>query len=223
MIQHVYERACMCREIQQVCVATDDARILQEVRNFGGRAVMTAERHPSGSDRIAEAALTAGLDDDDLIVNIQGDQPLFTPASIADLLRPFQEKEAAVVMSTLQCRITSRQEISDPNIVKVVTDREQWALFFSRSPIPYYRDEGSEPVFYKHLGFYAYRLRFLKAFFRLAPGRLEVAEKLEQLRALENGYRIKVVETPYDSIEIDTPGDIEKVERILAQRTAKSP
>lgn len=123
-------------------------------------------------------------------------------------------------MSTLQYRILDREEIEDPNIVKVVTDRNGWALFFSRSPIPFYRDPGFEPIFYKHLGFYAQRLRFLKEFASLPPGRLESAEKLEQLRALESGYRIKVVETPHDSIEIDTRKDIEKVERILAQRSA---
>ena len=221
MLQHVYERACACREIREVFVATDDERILRRVRDFGGRAVMTAKEHHSGSDRIAEAAMTVGLQDDDLILNIQGDQPLFEPPSVEDLVRPFREEGAAFAMSTLKYRIRDREEIADPNIVKVVTDRNGWALFFSRSPIPYYRDAGSDQVFFKHLGFYAHRLSFLKAFMRIHPGKLEAAEKLEQLRALENGYRIKVVETLHDSIEIDAPRDIDKVEKIIARQTAQ--
>jgi 3-deoxy-manno-octulosonate cytidylyltransferase (CMP-KDO synthetase) len=221
MIQHVYERACSCEEIGEVFVATDDERILREVNRFGGKAVMTALRHHSGSDRIAEAARARGLEDDDLIVNIQGDQPLFEPSSVVDLILPFKTEGSEIPMSTLKYRIRDQAEIEDPNIVKVVSDRNGWALFFSRCPIPFYRDPGSEPIFFKHLGFYAHRLRFLKEFASLPPGRLESAEKLEQLRALENGYRIKVVETSHDSIEIDTPKDIEKVERIIAQRSAQ--
>jgi 3-deoxy-manno-octulosonate cytidylyltransferase (CMP-KDO synthetase) len=220
MIQHVYERACSCEDIAAVVVATDDGRILREVRRFGGKAVLTAAKHLSGSDRIAEAALAMGLEDVDLVVNIQGDQPLFEPSSVADLIRPFRREGEEIPMSTLQHRIVDREEIEDPNIVKVVTDRNGWALFFSRRPIPFYRDPGSEPIFYKHLGFYAQRLWFLKAFASLPPGDLESAEKLEQLRVLENGYRIKVVETLHDSIEIDTYKDIEKAERIIAQRSA---
>jgi 3-deoxy-manno-octulosonate cytidylyltransferase (CMP-KDO synthetase) len=221
MIQHVYERACSCEEIQEVYVATDDERILHEVNRFGGKAVMTALRHHSGSDRIAEAARALRLEDDDLIVNIQGDQPLFEPSSVVDLILPFKTKGSEIPMSTLMYRIRDREEIEDPNIVKVVTDANGWALFFSRCPIPFYRDPGSEPIFFKHLGFYAQRFRFLKEFAGLPPGRLESAEKLEQLRALENGYNIKVVETAHNSIEIDTPKDIEKVERIIAQQSAQ--
>lgn len=223
MIRHVYERACSCRCVDEVLVATDDERIVHQVTGFGGKAVMTAKEHFSGSDRIAEAAAKAGLGEDDLILNVQGDQPLFEPSSVEDLVRPFRDGDAAVVMSTLKCRITERGEITDPNIVKVVTDSHGWALFFSRSPIPYYRDGEPDPVFYKHLGFYAYRLGFLKTFARLKPGALETAEKLEQLRALENGFRIKVIETPYDSIEIDSPRDIEKVENIIARQNPRSP
>ena len=221
MIQQVFERARSCPKMAEVFVATDDRRIVREVDRFGGRAVMTGSQHPSGSDRIAEAAIIMGLKDDDLIVNIQGDQPLFEPASIEDLIKPFTGAHPEIPMSTLKCRIRDEEEIENPNIVKVVTDKDEFALYFSRSPIPYYRDEGSGPLFFKHLGFYAYRLAFLKEFVLLAPGRLERVEKLEQLRALENGYPIKVVETPYDSIEIDTPKDIKKIERILAQRTPK--
>ncbi|MBN2032760.1 MAG: 3-deoxy-manno-octulosonate cytidylyltransferase [Deltaproteobacteria bacterium] len=222
MIRHVYERASSCREIGEVYVATDDERILLEVRNFGGKALMTAREHHSGSDRIAEAAIKIGLKDDDLIVNIQGDQPVFDPSSIESLVSPFKEKGEVFSMSTLRYRIRDREEITNPNIVKVVTDKNEWALFFSRSPIPYYREADTDPVYYKHLGFYAYHLSFLKAFSHIRPGNLEVAEKLEQLRVLESGYKIKVVETLCDSIEIDTPQDREKVERMIARQNTKN-
>lgn len=220
MIQHVYERALACAEIADVVVTTDDERILHEVERFGGKAVMTAASHLSGSDRIAEAAQAVGLRDEDLVVNIQGDQPLFNPTSVSDLLRPFRTGSPDFMMSTLQYRIRDRREVEDPNIVKVVTDRDGWALYFSRSPVPFYRDAGSEPLFYKHLGFYAQRLQFLLQFAGLPPGRLESAEKLEQLRALENGFKIKVVETAYDSIEIDTREDVRKAEAMIAGRNA---
>jgi 3-deoxy-manno-octulosonate cytidylyltransferase (CMP-KDO synthetase) len=218
MIQHVYERACSCEGIEEIFVATDDQRILDAVNGFGGKAVMTARGHHSGSDRVAEAAQALGLKDDDLIVNIQGDQPDFNPISVADLILPFQKEGSDTPMSTLKYRIRDPNEIHDPKDVKVVTDRDGWALYFSHSTIPFYRDGGSEPVFFKHLGFYAYPLQFLKRFASFPPGRLESAEKLEQLRALENGYRIKVVETAYDSIEIDTPEDAEKFEKMIARR-----
>jgi 3-deoxy-manno-octulosonate cytidylyltransferase (CMP-KDO synthetase) len=220
MIRHVYERANSCHGIEQVFVATDDERILHQVFDFGGNALMTGKDHFSGSDRIAEAATKAGLADDDLILNIQGDQPLFQPSSLEDLVQPFQKEGAAIPMSTLKYRIRREEEINDPNVVKVVTDKDEWALFFSRSPIPYYRN-GSNPVYFKHLGFYAYRFSFLKKFNQLPPGALERAEKLEQLRALESGYRIKVIETFHDSVEIDTPRDIEKVEKIIELQGAK--
>jgi 3-deoxy-manno-octulosonate cytidylyltransferase (CMP-KDO synthetase) len=223
MIQQVYERARSCSMMAEVFVATDDARIVREVDRFGGRALLTKSQHPSGSDRIAEAAMIAGLRDDDLIVNIQGDQPLFEPACIEDLIKPFTGVHPEILISTLKCRIRDEREIEDPNIVKVVTDRDGFALYFSRSPIPFYRDTASEAVFFKHLGFYAYRPAFLREFALFAPSRLEQVEKLEQLRALENGYRIRVVETSYDSIEVDTPKDIKKIERILAQRISREP
>ncbi len=221
MIRHVYERACSCEVIQEVFVATDDERILREVNRFGGKAVMTAASHLSGSDRIAEGAQALGLRDDDLIVNIQGDQPDFKSASVDDLILPFQKGGSDIPMSTLKYRIRDPNEIEDPKVVKVVTDVDGWALFFSRSAIPFYRDAGTEPTFFKHLGFYAYSLRFLKQFASLPPEKLESAEKLEQLRALEYGYRIKVVETAYDSPEIDTLEDAEKLEKIIVQRNAR--
>ena len=220
MIRRVYERACACEVIQDVWVATDDERILREVNRFGGQAVMTSAKHHSGSDRIAEAAQALKLEDDDLIVNIQGDQPDFNSVSVEDLILPLERESSHIPMSTLKYRIRDTKEIKDRKVVKVVTDLDDWALFFSHSAIPFYRDVGSEPIFFKHLGFYAYSLRFLKQFASLPPGKLESAEKLEQLRALEYGYRIKVVETAYDSPEIDTLKDAEKLERIIARRSA---
>lgn len=215
MIQHVYEHALACPEVIEVFVATDDDRIADCVRDFGGKAVMTKEGHPSGTDRIAEASQKMGLEEEDLIVNIQGDQPLFQPSSISQLIRPLME-DRDIAMSTLKYRIRNDQEVQHPNHVKVVTDREGFALFFSRSPLPFYRDPKTDRRHFKHLGFYAYPMAFLTKFVTLPVGELEAAEKLEQLRALEYGYRIKVVETEFDSVEVDTPGDAKKVERLLS-------
>lgn len=216
MIQHVYQRAMSCPEISEVYVATDDDRIYQAVRGFGGKAIMTEQEHPTGTDRIAEAVQKMHLGREDIIVNIQGDQPIFQPSAIDDLISPFRE-DRDIPMSTLKYRIKDESEVDNPNHVKVVTDAEGFALCFSRSPIPFFRDPKSDKVYFKHLGFYAYRIDFLVQFAALPKGRLEAAEKLEQLRALEHGFKIKVVETRYDSIEVDTPKDIKKVEKILAR------
>lgn len=216
MIQHVYEHALACPEVLDVFVATDDDRISDCVRDFGGKAVMTKKGHPSGTDRIAEASQKMNLQRDDLIVNIQGDQPLFHPSSISQLIHPLVE-DRDIAMSTLKYQITDEQEVQHPNHVKVVTDREGFALFFSRSPLPFYRDPKTPRRHFKHLGFYAYPMEFLTKFVTLPVGELESAEKLEQLRALEYGYRIKVVETEFDSVEVDTPEDAKKVETLLAE------
>jgi len=214
MIQHVCRCAASCPDISEVYVTTDDERIFQCVNDFGGKAVMTSREHLSGTDRIAEAVQKLDLGEDALIVNIQGDQPVFEPYLISDMIAPLIEDDS-IPMSTLKYRITDRQEIENRNIVKVVTDKDGFALYFSRHPIPFYRDPGSSSRHYKHLGFYAYRKDFLAKFSRLSMGRLEAAEKLEQLRALEHGFKIKVVETSSDSIEVDTPGDLKKVEEII--------
>ena len=219
MIQHVYERTLSSVHVADAFVATDDERIFQCVRGFGGKAVMTGPTHPSGTDRIAEAALQLGLEDHDLVVNVQGDQPTFDPSCLPDLLDPFQEG-SDILMSTLMIRMREREEIENPNNVKVVTDRKGFALYFSRSPIPFYRDTGDNQGVYKHLGFYAYPVHFLKVFASLSPGPLESAEKLEPLRALEHGFKIKVEETRFDSIEVDTPKDIAKVERLIGKQKA---
>jgi len=211
MIQHVYERTMSSVHVADAFVATDDERIFHCVQGFDGKAVMTGQTHPSGTDRIAEAALKLGLKDHDLVVNVQGDQPTFDPSCIPELLKAFQA-DPDLPMTTLMIRMTEKEEIENPNNVKVVTDRLGFALYFSRAPIPCYRDTLENQGAYKHLGFYAYPVRFLKVFASLSPGPLESAEKLEPLRALEHGFKVKVEETPFDSIEVDTPKDIMKVE-----------
>jgi 3-deoxy-manno-octulosonate cytidylyltransferase (CMP-KDO synthetase) len=214
MIRHVYECAVACPEISDVYVVTDDERISRCVEGFGGKAVMTRKEHQSGTDRITEAVQALGLKDDDLVVNVQGDQPLFDPSVISLMVDPLV-RDDGIPMGTVKYRLEDEEEIRNINIVKVVTDNDGFALYFSRSTIPFYRELSFENDYYKHLGFYAYRKAFLLTFAGLPAGRLETAEKLEQLRALEYGYRIKVVETPHDSVEVDSPEDIQKVERMI--------
>ncbi len=207
MIQHVYERAQAVELVDRVLVATDDERIAAAVRGFGGDVVMTGREHQSGTDRIAEAA--GGLDAD-VIVNIQGDLPFLQPAMVQDTLR-VMHADPDVPMATLKAPIREPHEMTNPNVVKVVTDRAGNALYFSRSPLPYHRDGAGDGVLgYKHIGLYAYRRDFLLRFARLAPTPLERAEKLEQLRALEWGFRIRVAETNCENIEVDTPQDLER-------------
>ena len=177
---------------------------------------MTGRKHSSGTDRVAEAAQKMNLKMDDIIINIQGDQPLFEPSPISQMIAPLLE-DPDLPMSTLMYPITDELEVRHPDVVKLVTDNEGYALYFSRSPIPCFRDADSNQTHYKHLGFYGYRMAFLKTFAGLPVGRLESAEKLEPLRFLEYGYRIKVVESQYDSIEIDKEEDIEKVETRMAE------
>ena len=214
MIQHTYSCAARCPDISEVYVVTDDDRIFKCVENFGGKAVMTKENHPSGSDRIAEAIESLKLVDNDIIVNIQGDQPYFNPSVISDMVKPLIDDET-IPMSTLKYRIHDREEINNSNIVKVVSDKNDYALYFSRSPVPFYREKNAEHEYFKHLGFYAYRKDFIIEFNRMPGGKLETAEKLEQLRAMENGYRMKVMETPHNSIEVDTIEDLRKVEELI--------
>jgi len=215
MIQHVYERACSAKLLARVVVATDDTRIRDCVRSFGGEVVMTSPDHASGSDRLAEAATILDVSEQDVVVNIQGDQPLFPAEVVEQVARPLLE-DPALPMSTLIFKIIRREEINDPNHVKTVFDRNYNALYFSRSPIPYQRDPNDRmPTYYKHLGFYAYRKGFLLTFVSLPEGEWERFEKLEQLRALEYGYHIRVVLTEYDSVEVDTPEDLNRVAQLL--------
>ncbi len=214
MIQHTCERARLCPELSDVYVATDDERIADCVHQFGGKALMTAPTHRSGTDRIAEAALQIGLGDDDLVVNIQGDQPSFQASVVTDMVRPLM-KDPTLPMSTLKFKMSDPKDILNPNHVKVVTDRNGFAIYFSRCPIPFCRDGMSEGVHFKHLGFYCFRMAFLIQFTGLEEGTLESLEKLEQLRALEYGYPIKVLETLSDSVEVDVPDDVKIIEKIL--------
>lgn len=216
MIQHVVERARAVEMLSRVVVATDDERIAQCVSGFGGEYVMTGGNHVSGSDRLAEAAETLKISEHDVVVNIQGDQPLFPPEVVHQVAGPLLD-DPALPMSTLIYKIVRPEEINDPNHVKTVFDRDNNALYFSRSPIPFQRnpEEQDQPTYYKHLGFYAYRKGFLLSFVALPEGEWERFEKLEQLRALEYGYKIRVTETAYDSIEVDTPEDLKRVEEFL--------
>jgi len=219
MIQWVYERTARARHIDEVIVATDDRRIFEVVAGFGGRPVMTRSDHASGTDRLAEVA--EGIDAD-ILVNVQGDEPLIEPRMIDQAIEPFLN-DPSLEMGTLKSVLNRIEDFSNPNVVKVVTDRDGYALYFSRSPLPWPRDYslGDEsllariPVF-KHVGLYVYRRDFLLAFARMARTSLEIAESLEQLRALENGFRIKVVETAYASHGVDTAEDLERVRGMLA-------
>ncbi len=214
MIRHVYERVLRAKTVTEAAVATDDRRIFAAVEKFGGRAIMTADRHRSGTDRIAEAAAALNLEENDIVVNIQGDQPIFEPAQVDEVVEPLLA-DASIPMSTLIYRIVREEEIAHPNAVKTVFDKDHFALYFSRSTIPYDRDGVYEANYYKHHGIYAYRRHFLDTFSRLPQGTLEKLEALEQLRALEHGYRIKVVETAYDSVEVDTPAELTRVKEII--------
>lgn len=218
MIQHVYERAMAVPLLKRVAVATDDERIAACVRGFGGEVVMTRSDHASGTDRLAEAASTMGIDEHDVVINIQGDQPLFPVEVVEQVARPLID-DPALPMSTLIYKIIRPEEITDPNHVKTVFDRHGKALYFSRSPIPFQRnpEEPQTPTYYKHLGFYGYRKGFLLTFVGLPEGEWERFEKLEQLRALEYGYDIQVVLTEHDSIEVDTPKDLERVAEMIRQ------
>ena len=221
MIQRVYERAVNAKNISDVRVVTDDPRIFNTVEKFGGRAMMTSPENRSGTARAAEAAEKIGLAPDDIIINVQGDQPLIDPRCIeqtaAPLLSERQNPESQIRMTTLGFRIVNPDEITNPKDVKVTFDNNGNALYFSRSPIPYARDPSLPFDTYRHLGIYGYTRGFLEVFRKLPQGRLEQIEKLEQLRVLEHGYKIMVVITEYDSPEIDLPEDIARVERLIQE------
>jgi 3-deoxy-manno-octulosonate cytidylyltransferase (CMP-KDO synthetase) len=217
MIEHVYRRAARCPAVARVIVATDDVRIADVVGRFGGEARLTRLDHPSGTDRIAEVAATL---DCDVIVNVQGDEPLIDPTAIAAAVEPFAE-DPLLSMTTLSRRLDNRADLGNPNVVKVVVDRAGFALYFSRASIPHLREPlGDGPPFYKHIGLYVYRRSTLLALAGLDRTPLERAESLEQLRALEHGIRIRVVETPYDSTGVDTPEDLERVRLAIAEPEA---
>lgn len=207
LIQHVYEQATKASCADRVIVATDDTRVFEAVRSFDGEAKMTSPDHQSGTDRVAEAVY--GLEAD-VVVNVQGDEPDILPAMI-DLAANMIAEDESVPMATLGKRLTDPEEHADPNLVKVVIDKFGKALYFSRARIPYHRDRPpAETSFLKHIGLYAYRPGFLQEFVQLPASWLEEVEKLEQLRALENGFTIKVAITEHDSIGVDTPEDYQR-------------
>ena len=212
MICRVYDRAAKALRTEKTIVATDDKRIWGVVEQHGGAAIMTREDHPTGTDRLAEVA--EKYQDVDLIINVQGDEPLIEPALIDELAAAF-DGDADLQMATVCTEITDEAEQQNPNNVKVVMDKQGYALYFSRSLLPYPRHAGT-PV-YKHIGIYAYKRDFLLAYAKMAETPLEHAERLEQLRALENGYRIKVIKTPYRFVGVDTAEDLEKVNAIYRQ------
>jgi 3-deoxy-manno-octulosonate cytidylyltransferase (CMP-KDO synthetase) len=211
MLQHVYERASQARYLTSTIIATDDQQVFEAARSFGARVRMTRPDHPSGTDRVAEIASAESCD---IVVNIQGDEPLIDPDAIDAAILPMTHDDD-IQMATLKKRITDPSEVANPNVVKVITDLHGDAIYFSRLPIPYYRDRapGTTGVgaAYKHIGLYLYRRDFLLAYPTLPVGPLEQAERLEQLRALENGLKIRVVETDYESLGVDTPEDLERV------------
>jgi len=213
MIEHVYRRVAASSAVARVIVATDDLRVADAVRRFDGEVRLTRVDHRTGTDRIAEVAATI---DCDVVVNVQGDEPLIDPDAVREAVAPFAS-DPALPMTTLFRRIDNPADLNNPNIVKVVLDRAGFALYFSRAAIPAARDpRGGWPPLYRHIGLYAYRRSTLMVLGALDPTPLERAEALEQLRALEHGIRIKAVETAHDSISVDTPEDLDKVRRLIA-------
>jgi 3-deoxy-manno-octulosonate cytidylyltransferase (CMP-KDO synthetase) len=217
MIQRVYEQCKKCKSLNHVVVATDDKRIVAAVKKFGGDVILTSSKHQSGTDRCAEVAKKIGKSFD-CIINIQGDEPLIQPQQITTLIKLFLKK--TVRIGTLVKKISSLSQLQNPSVAKVVMNKNNEALYFSRSPIPFVRNHELSQwlkyvTFYKHIGIYGYRPEVLKEIVRLPVSKLEKAEQLEQLRWLENGYTISVAETKYESESVDTPGDIELIKEKL--------
>lgn len=212
MIQLVYERTARARVLQRVVVATDDERIGRTVESFGGEWVLTDAHHESGTDRIAQAARILDLEQGDLILNVQGDEPLVS-AVMLEVLAGALEQRPDAAMATLAFASRDLRDFQDGNVVKVVVGLDDCALYFSRAPVPFVRDASmASTTFLKHLGFYAYRNSFLQTFTALPQGRLEALEKLEQLRALEHGHRIVVALSPRETHGVDTPEDLARIE-----------
>jgi 3-deoxy-manno-octulosonate cytidylyltransferase (CMP-KDO synthetase) len=222
LIQHVYKNAKRARLAEEVIVATDNEAIFEKVTTFGGKAIMTDKKHPSGTDRIAEVAASVSHD---VIVNVQADEPLIQPEMIDDVIGLLDDRRASI--GTLAKKIKDPAEVMNPNVVKVVFDRDWFALYFSRAPIPFHRDEWKDILeirnskieiqnFYKHVGIYSYRRDVLLSLAAMEQTELEKTEKLEQLRALENGMKIKIKETFFETLGVDTIEDLERIEKCLS-------
>lgn len=215
LVVHTYERTMQAKCISKAVIATDDHRVLEALEPYDIHVVMTSADHPSGTDRIAEVARNTTAD---IIVNVQGDEPMLDPETI-DRAVAAMLADPKLDMATAKHAITNPDDINDPNVVKVVSDKKGMALYFSRSPIPHMRDVSDQlpetPVYWQHIGLYVFRRSFLLDYAAMKPTPLEQTEKLEQLRALENGHRIAVVETEFKSIGVDTPGDLERVRHLL--------
>lgn len=219
VLQHVYERALKATQIDEVCIATDDERILEAARGFGAKAVMTSAEHRSGTDRCAEVA--SAYPSDSIIINIQGDEPFIDPEQIDQVAAPLLRKAPADI-STLAVRLKDAEALHNPNVVKVVKSAAGQALYFSRSPIPHLRGVPPEQwiengVFFRHLGIYGFRRSVLLDVAQLPPGSYEQMESLEQLRWLEAGYRIQIGETRHQTVGIDTPEDLDTAQRALME------
>lgn len=213
MIQHVWEHAKQALLLDDLIIACDDERVADAAREFGAKVVMTAKAHVCGTDRIIEAVNPLDVK---VVVNIQADEPLIHPVMIDNVAQALLDSEN-VSMSTMKRKIDNPNDITDPNVVKVIVDKNNFAMYFSRSPIPHHavNSEIKSPVYYKHIGLYGYTKDFLFTYKNLAVSELEKMEKLEQLRVLEEGYKIKVIETKYETIGVDTPEDLEKVKEYL--------
>ncbi len=225
LLQWTWENAALAHSLDKLIIACDHPQIKKEAEKFGAETILTSPKHSSGTDRIAEAVRDIEAK---IVVNIQADEPLINH-SIIDRLAQEMLADPDLVMATVKKRIDKREEVNNPNVVKVITTREDFAVYFSRHPIPFYRRPESSPdsleseaasgeVYYKHLGIYVYTKDFLYTFKNLPVSVLEKAEKLEQLRAIEAGYKIKVIETKFDSCGVDTEEDLQEVERILAEK-----
>lgn len=213
MIQHVWEKAKQAKVLDEVIIACDDQRIADACAGFGAKVVLTAKAHTCGTDRIIEVINPLEVK---IVVNIQADEPLVQPIMIDSLARTLIDNEK-ISMASLIKKIENPEEINDPGVVKVVADKNNFALYFSRAAIPYYplNSEISQPVYYKHIGLYSYTKDFLFIYKNLPVSRLEKTEKLEQLRVLDEGYKIKLIETKYETIGVDTPQDLEKLKEYM--------
>lgn len=210
MIQHVWERASKSKYMDLILIATDSRKIFDKVTGFGAEAVMTSKNHKSGTDRVYEAVRKLNCN---IVVNIQGDEPFIHPVDIDNAIRPLMLQKN-VNASTLCFHMKKKNEIEDPNVVKVILDKDNFSIYFSRYPIPFRSNKKEKVKYYKHIGLYVFRKAFLTRYVNMKSTSLEKVEMLEQLRILENGERIKVIETKHDSISIDTKEDLRKIKNL---------